>query len=159
MNVLIQTNVHDFKISVETGCPALSSKTTIGERNCDSRPGGWRVELRYKRFTRGVKRGGASPPEAKACVSCWAPQALHLDSKTVRKERSRSNQLSLMMRWAGGAGEFFKHKTIRARRGGWGFDSGAGGVQTAKASRKQSSLSGKESAQGCIPKRLLGRPD
>ena len=29
----------------------------------------------------------------------------------------------------------------------------------AKASRKQSSLSGKESAQGCIPKRLLGRPD
>ena len=33
--------------------------------------------------------------------------------------------------------------------------SGAGGVQTAKASRKQSSLSGKESAQGCIPKRLL----
>ena len=26
---------------------------------------------------------------------------------------------------------------------------GAGGVQTAKASRKQSSLSGKESAQGC----------
>ena len=37
--------------------------------------------------------------------------------------------------------------------------SGAGGVQTAKASRKQSSLSGKESAQGCLPKRLLGRPD
>ena len=37
--------------------------------------------------------------------------------------------------------------------------SGAGGVQTAKASRKQSSLSGKESAQGCIPKWLLGRPD
>ena len=37
--------------------------------------------------------------------------------------------------------------------------SGAGGVQTAKASRKQSSLSGKESAQGCIPQRLLGRPD
>ena len=37
--------------------------------------------------------------------------------------------------------------------------SGAGGVQTAKASPKQSSLSGKESAQGCIPKRLLGRPD
>ena len=33
--------------------------------------------------------------------------------------------------------------------------SGARGVQTAKASRKQSSLSGKESAQGCIPKRLL----
>ena len=31
--------------------------------------------------------------------------------------------------------------------------------QTARASRKQSSLSGKESAQGCIPKRLLGRPD
>ena len=29
-------------------------------------------------------------------------------------------------------------------------------MQTAKASRKQSSLSGKESAQGCIPKRLLG---
>ena len=29
--------------------------------------------------------------------------------------------------------------------------SGAGGVQTAKASRKQSSLSGKEMAQGCIP--------
>ena len=25
--------------------------------------------------------------------------------------------------------------------------------------RKQSSWSGKESAQGCIPKRLLGRPD
>ena len=37
--------------------------------------------------------------------------------------------------------------------------SGAGGVQTAKASRKQSSLLGKESAQGCLPKRLLGRPD
>ena len=37
--------------------------------------------------------------------------------------------------------------------------SGAGGVQTAKASRKPSSLSGKESAQGCLPKRLLGRPD
>ena len=37
--------------------------------------------------------------------------------------------------------------------------SGAGGVQTAKASRKQSSLSGKESAQGCVPQRLLGRPD
>ena len=37
--------------------------------------------------------------------------------------------------------------------------SGAGGVQTANASRKQSSLSGKESAQGCIPKRLPGRPD
>ena len=36
--------------------------------------------------------------------------------------------------------------------------SGAGGVQTATASRKQSSLSGKESAQGCTPKRLLGRP-
>ena len=35
--------------------------------------------------------------------------------------------------------------------------SGAGGVQTAKASRKQSSLSGKESAQGCLPKRLLGK--
>ena len=32
--------------------------------------------------------------------------------------------------------------------------SGAGGVQTAKASRKQSSLSGKESAQGCIPNAL-----
>ena len=31
--------------------------------------------------------------------------------------------------------------------------------KTAKASRKQSSLSGKESAQGCLPKRLLGRPD
>ena len=29
-----------------------------------------------------------------------------------------------------------------------------GGLQ-----RKQSSLSGKESEQGCIPKRLLGRPD
>ena len=28
-------------------------------------------------------------------------------------------------------------------------------MQTAKASRKQSSLSGKESAQGCLPKRLL----
>ena len=27
------------------------------------------------------------------------------------------------------------------------------------SARKQSSLSGKESAQGCIPKRLLGRPD
>ena len=26
-------------------------------------------------------------------------------------------------------------------------------------SRKQSSLSGKESAQGCVPQRLLGRPD
>ena len=25
--------------------------------------------------------------------------------------------------------------------------------------RKQSSLSGKERAQGCLPKRLLGRPD
>ena len=35
----------------------------------------------------------------------------------------------------------------------------AGGVQTAKASRKQSSLSGKESAQGCVPQQLLGRPD
>ena len=34
----------------------------------------------------------------------------------------------------------------------------AGGVQTAKASRKQSSLSGKESAQGCVPQPLLGRP-
>ena len=32
-------------------------------------------------------------------------------------------------------------------------------MQTAKASRKQSSFSGKESAQGCIPQRLLGRPD
>ena len=32
-------------------------------------------------------------------------------------------------------------------------------MQTAKASRKQSSLSGKESAQGCLPKRFLGRPD
>ena len=31
--------------------------------------------------------------------------------------------------------------------------------QNDKASRKQSSLSGKESAQGCLPKRLLGRPD
>ena len=29
----------------------------------------------------------------------------------------------------------------------------------AKASRKQSSLSGKERAQGCIPQQLLGRPD
>ena len=28
-----------------------------------------------------------------------------------------------------------------------------------EASRKQSSLSGKESAQGCLPKRLLGRPE
>ena len=36
---------------------------------------------------------------------------------------------------------------------------GAGGVQTAKAFRQQSSWSGKESAQGCLPKRLLGRPD
>ena len=44
-------------------------------------------------------------------------------------------------------------------RGLFAEGSGAGGVQTAKASRKQSSLSGKESAQGCIPKRLLGRPD
>ena len=42
--------------------------------------------------------------------------------------------------------------------GSWTLgDSGAGGVQTAKASRKQSSLSGKESAQGCIPKRLRTR--
>ena len=32
-------------------------------------------------------------------------------------------------------------------------------IDYAKASRKQSSLSGKESAQGCLPKRLLGRPD
>ena len=32
-------------------------------------------------------------------------------------------------------------------------------IDYAKASRKQSSLSGKESAQGCISKRLLGRPD
>ena len=32
-------------------------------------------------------------------------------------------------------------------------------LQAHKASRKQSSWSGKESAQGCIPKRLLGRPD
>ena len=32
-------------------------------------------------------------------------------------------------------------------------------MQTAKASRKQSSLSGKESAQGCIPKGVLDRPD
>ena len=32
------------------------------------------------------------------------------------------------------------------------------GCATAKASRKQSSLSGKESAQGCVPQRLLGRP-
>ena len=32
-------------------------------------------------------------------------------------------------------------------------------MQTAKASRKQSSLSGTETAQGCIPKRLFGRPD
>ena len=31
--------------------------------------------------------------------------------------------------------------------------------ETTKASRKQSSLSGKESAQGCIPQGLLGRPD
>ena len=31
--------------------------------------------------------------------------------------------------------------------------------QRSLAARKQSSLSGKESAQGCIPKRLLGRPD
>ena len=44
--------------------------------------------------------------------------------------------------------------SMRVARG-----SGAGGVQTAIASRKQSSLSGKESAQGCLPKRLLGRPD
>ena len=43
---------------------------------------------------------------------------------------------------------------LESRRGSLG-----GGVQTAKASRKQSSLSGKESAQGCLPKRLLGRPD
>ena len=42
---------------------------------------------------------------------------------------------------------------VTGRDGG----TGAGGVQTAKASRKQSSLSGKESAQGCIPKRLPGR--
>ena len=31
--------------------------------------------------------------------------------------------------------------------------------KTAKASRKQSSLSGKERAQGCIPQQLIGRPD
>ena len=37
-----------------------------------------------------------------------------------------------------------------------GFNSDDHYMQTAKASRKQSSLSGKESAQGCIPKRLLG---
>ena len=56
--------------------------------------------------------------------------------------------------------------SIRVARESWGLrsshcaeGSGAGGVQTAKASRKQSSLSGKESAQGCIPKRLLGRLD
>ena len=35
-------------------------------------------------------------------------------------------------------------------RGIFAEGSGAGGVQTAKASRKQSSLSGKESAQGCV---------
>ena len=44
-------------------------------------------------------------------------------------------------------------------RGEGAEGSGAGGVQTANVSRKQSSLSGKESAQGCLPKRLLGRPD
>ena len=32
-------------------------------------------------------------------------------------------------------------------------------MQTTKASCNQSSLSDKESAQGCIPKRVLGRPD
>ena len=32
-------------------------------------------------------------------------------------------------------------------------------IDYAKASRKQTSWSGKESAQGCIPKRLPGRPD
>ena len=31
--------------------------------------------------------------------------------------------------------------------------------QSTSHTRKQSSLSGKESAQGCIPQRLLGRPD
>ena len=59
--------------------------------------------------------------------------------------------------------EMATHSSLPACRIPWieepGRASGAGGVQTAKASRKQSSLSGKESAQGCLPKRLLGRPD
>lgn len=43
MNVLIQTHVHDFKISVETGCLALSSKTSgVGGR--DSVTSGLHVE-------------------------------------------------------------------------------------------------------------------
>ena len=55
---------------------------------------------------------------------------------------------------------------------GWGGDSAARGLEKVRfhsnpkerkcqrmLTRKQSSLSGKESAQGCIPKRLLGRPD
>ena len=38
----------------------------------------------------------------------------------------------------------------------WGQDAGQeGGL----SKPEQSSLSGKESAQGCLPKRLLGRPD
>ena len=37
------------------------------------------------------------------------------------------------------------------------YDLCTGGVQTAKASRKQSSLSGKESAQGCVPTPLASR--
>ena len=51
------------------------------------------------------------------------------------------------------------------RRGQRACDSGAPpGAGTARVgggrqARKQSSLSGKESAQGRIPKRLLGRPD
>ena len=45
------------------------------------------------------------------------------------------------------------------RHAGFPRGAGAGAVQTAKASRKQSSLSGKESAQGCVPQLLLGRPD
>ena len=32
-------------------------------------------------------------------------------------------------------------------------------VQISPGSPQQSSLSGKESAQGCVPQRLLGRPD
>lgn len=41
-----------------------------------------------KWFTLGLKR---RKQEQKACVTCWAPPALRLDFKTVRKERSRSN--------------------------------------------------------------------
>lgn len=53
--------------------------------------GGGGLSFCNKWFTLGLKTGDPLREEQKAYVTCWAPLALCLDFKTIRKERSRSN--------------------------------------------------------------------